>query len=153
MTKFADTQTIGEAKAYLHDRRFEGARCPCCDHMHRIYRRRVSRSQVRFMHDLATLSRQRTGIRLSFVDVREIAGAHMRGGDYAKLAYWGLVQRAPEDPGLWALTAKGWSFLQGRIRIPRYLWIEDGSVVREDSDTVDVHDANRATFVLSEVLA
>lgn len=152
METMPDTATIAQARDFVHEHRIEGVRCPCCGEMRRIYRRRVTRAQVLFLRDLVRESvRRHAGTSMGLVDVREIEGQHMRGGDYAKLKHWGLAFPDAKDPGWWHLSAKGLTFLRGSTRIPKHLWIDGNEVVRESPEDVDVHDCYRERFVLPEI--
>jgi hypothetical protein len=150
-TKASDLVTISEARLYLHDNRHTGSRCPCCSHYDQVYRRKITRAQVHFLRDLFLRSRQLHGIAGHFVDIRHIDG--VRGGDYAKLALWDLVEASPTDVGLWRITPLGLTFLRGQARIPKYAYVYRGALDRYGSDMIDVHDANRERFDLTEALA
>lgn len=145
--------SVDEARQLIHEKRYEGVRCPCCDSYIRVYARTITRSQVHFLRDLYRAQSRLPAVdRPRGLDVRKLEGQHMRGGDYSKLRLWGLIERGERGHGHWYLTGKGVQWLRGRIRVPRYAYVDRGELVRFSAEQLSVHDAHRETFDLDELL-
>jgi hypothetical protein len=146
-----ETLSVTQARMQLHEKRHTGSRCPCCGHYDVVYRRRITRSQVLFLADLRRKSIATFGQPHAPIDVRQIAGQHMRGGDYAKLALWNLIRSSGES-GWWALTPLGLQFLRGEARIPKQAFVYRGAVDHYSAETIDVHEVAGEAFRLDDVL-
>lgn len=152
------TATLQEARDHVREHADEGVTCPCCDRYVRVYRRTITKSQVEFLVDLLYAARahaRRDGRPVGhvYVDVRTIQGQHMRGGDYSKLAYWGLIERSTAEQGYWRITPLGRSWLRGTVVVPRYAYVLDGVVQRFSTDGLGVDDARREVFDLDKLLS
>lgn len=153
-----ETADASGFRAYVREHAEEGVRCPCCDRYVRTYRRTITHSQVKFLVDLlaATEHERRKHPREMgdiVIDVRTILGQHVRGGDYGKLRYWGLIRQAQGQSGHWVITGEGKLFLKGIIAVPRYAHVLDGEVLRFSTETITVYDAYREAFDLDALLA
>lgn len=85
-------------------------KCPCCRRTARMRVGHISASMAR-----SVLKAYEAGPREPFqcrqVDARD------QNGDYAKLRFWGLIERAGKK-GWWRLTALGRSFARGDVEVP-----------------------------------
>jgi len=156
MTDVPELHTLQQARDLVRSHRDDGIQCPCCDRWVQVYRRSITRSQVRFLAQLFKLARRKaaaTDVALVNipVDVREIEGQHMRGGDYAKLSLWGLIYRSVEAPGHWYITPKGIGWLQGDISVDRYAHVIDNELIAYSGPRWSVHDAYREIFRLQDI--
>ncbi len=98
--------------------------CPLSGERIQVYRRHLTRSQVRTLERLRDKSDKlgKTYLHLEFFSAR-------RDGDLAKLAAWGLAEpmkpaTALEDEkwrGHWKITARGRQWLAGTVTIPRQM--------------------------------
>lgn len=70
-------------------------------------------------------------------------------GDYAKLAYWGLVYQ--DTAKVWHITDKGRQLLNGELSIPKYAYVYNGNVVGFSAETVTAAEC-RKKFDLAEVM-
>ena len=104
-------ETIDEAKAYLREHYRDGVLCPCCRQMVKEYRRVLNAGMARALILIALAGPGR------WIDIKTI---DTRGGDYAKLRHWGLLERHGEIEGLWRVTPAGLEFAHDRERVPRY---------------------------------
>lgn len=82
------------------------------------------------------------------------------GGDFAKLAYWGLVEEADEQredggrAGWWRLTTKGEAFLRRQLKVPKYALVYDAKHLGfDDEEMVDIQDCLGNRFNLAELMA
>lgn len=130
-----ETTLLSVAKAYLKDRAKQGASCPCCDQWVQLYEREIHGSMARVLIILHRhfLRENPMWIHVpSFLeDLSVQLGAAVRGGDWAKLRYWGLIEEKPKETkpakrkdgskrvGFYRVTEKGHAFAKGEIKVPR----------------------------------
>jgi len=139
-------KTCAEANDFvMNDLRHRalGGPCPVCLQTCKVYRRSFTADMAYFLIQLFKLKPEEDG----FVDVNKI---ELRGGDYAKTTYWGLVEHKPKDPkdkkrrtsGRWRLTSQGRAFVQKITDIPSHVFIYNGKF--EDFDWTDEIDIIKA---------
>ena len=162
-TIYDETTTIAEAREQLRQNADDGTTCPCCRRYYRAYRRSITRSQVLFLLALYKEARrlaikidhatgERRGLSTLPINARAIQGQYMRGGDYAKLAYWVLITPIADMPGHWSITPLGIRWLSGYVSVRRYAHVLDGNVLHHSGPNWSVDDAYRAPFNLAELL-
>lgn len=129
-----------------------GCRCQVCDRLVKSYHRAMNADMARF---LILLCREYlTKPPGTFVDIRSIP---VRGGDYAKLVHWGLVEQAANDDpvkrssGLWRPTPRGLRFAQGEAREPSHVTLLDNQAIGFDEETVDIWQALGKHFDFAEL--
>ena len=123
--------TLNEAKTELRKNWKEGAECPCCTQFVKLYRRTITSSMaawlIEFFH--ADLDGDPEGwIKVSARDWK-----YMKGGDYAKLRHWGLIEAHPDNQeagapdrksaGYWRITMHGRDFVRGRCAVRQHVHI------------------------------
>lgn len=144
------TDTLAQARADLRSRLDDGVTCPCCGTFARRYKRKLTLPMVKWLAWLvgrwAPLHR--------WVDVRE---STVRGGDYGKLVYWGLVEQRPNDDkskrtsGMWRPTDRGIAFMDARLTVPSHAFVYDGNVEGFTDVQVSIDDVAGA-FDYSELM-
>jgi len=111
--------TLKQIKDFLRAHIDEGCKCPGCGQEVKKYRRVLGVQMARFLIALYRAPKLPDG----WIDIRTL---DVRGGDYAKTLYWGLVElRGNVDPkkrksGFWRLTPKGLLFIHDQVRVPKY---------------------------------
>lgn len=153
--KPAGSDTLDVARAYVALRQDRGVTCPCCDQRVQVYRRTIRSAMVRFMTDLLGIAMRTFGTPDVWVSSSSIEGNHMRGGDYAKLAYWGLIEKDsdPNAPSMWRITSDGLAWLHGEITVARYAYVRDGiPIYFSDDDRLSAHEAVHNKFDLAIAL-
>ncbi len=85
--------------------------------------------------------------------------ARTAGGDSAKLAYWRLIETLEgerEDGstriGYHRITDKGVAFVEGRIRVPKHVFIYDGNHLGFSDETLDIREALGHAFDYGELM-
>ena len=130
----------------------DGIICPCCGQKAKRYRRTLTSEVGRFLIHLVGLFQRNNG---DWVDVRRI---DVRGGDYAKAAYWSLACKAPNtDPtkrtsGLWRPTLRGSAFVWGRVAVPRYAYVFNGQCERVDGPPTTIEEVLGKSFDYRELM-
>ena len=152
ITPAVENAVVERIRRRLDEKAPEGSRCPCCDRMVKEYRRAMNADQARF---LILLCREYLAHEPStWIDVRRI---DVRGGDYAKLIHWGLVENMEnEDPakrssGMWRPTPKGLTFANGHSRQPSHVRLLDNKERGFSTTTVNIWQALGKKFNFSEL--
>lgn len=152
-----------QVKAWVRDHAHgDGAICPCCDQVVRVYKRGISSSSARWLiwlckvFDEMVLKSPEMPVSEIWIDVRE---SPVRGGDYAKLRHWGLIQQKPrdistvsKDSGLWQPTGKGVRFAGGQERIPRFCHIFNGAPLQFSEETISIGDIVGTKFSYEDLM-
>jgi len=90
------------------------------------------------------------------------SGAINGGGDYAKLRYWGLIEKSPKSPdpkkrssGLWRLTTTGRDFALNKITINSICYYSHppGEVLEFEPDQVSIVDVLGKHFDYSSLMS
>lgn len=93
----------------------------------------------------------------AWVDVSE---APVRGGDYAKLRYWRLVEQKPATDdapagasrsGLWRPTPRGRKFAAGKIQVPTHVFVLRGRLIGRSDTTCTIDEAARRRFHVKDL--
>lgn len=148
---FVDT-TLLEARAWLLRQLDNGARCPCCSQLAKIYRRKINSGMARSL-----IAMYRADPDLGWMHVPTVIGR--QSAEEGKLAYWGLVEETTEPradggrAGWWRLTESGQAFVLGRSRVPKYARIYDGACLGFDATgTVTIRDALGTGFHYDDLM-
>jgi hypothetical protein len=146
-------QTIKEGREFLRRKRHEGATCPCCEQHVQVYRRSINAGMA---FALILLSRKPSSDS-GWIDIRAVDG--LRGGDYAKLRHWGLLEQRPNtDPkkkwsGLWRLTQLGRQFVHDQARVQRYAHVYNGRVLTFSGEDVSIRRCLGRKFDYEELVS
>jgi TusA-related sulfurtransferase len=132
----------------------KGTNCPLCLQRVRLSHRKLNRGHVLFMLDLARLSTTED----PWVHRKQCTSTKNR--DYNVVKDWGLIRMKPNDTdptkkesGYWRLTDKGERFLRGKVRVPKYVYIYNNTVLGESDETVAVGDAWGEAFDFEDFMA
>lgn len=150
---FRDDMTVAEAKDLLRGLLDDGERCPCCTQRAQVYRRSIHSSMAR---GLIKLYKRQPHIAFHeialFMEHRELA-------DFAKLAYWGLVEEQPslrEDgsnrTGFWKITDLGLDFVEGRVTVAKHARVYDGRCLGLAGPDVAIKDCLGRRFSYAELM-
>jgi hypothetical protein len=161
------TTTVVEAKAWLKAHARKGVRCPACRQFVKIYRRALGSQMARWLiwlvrtWEQAGLARNRTALD-PWIDIRR---SPVRGGDYAKLAHWGLIEHKPNtekkdngakdtrDSGMWRPTFKGLDFVQRRVTVPSHIFLYDNIRIGEETTLITIEQALGKRYSYAELMA
>jgi len=145
------TITLAEAAAWLLQQHKKGAICPCCTQFAKRYKRKLNSSMAYALLLIFHAFRTRT----VWLHVPEYlmevckTGPTVRGGDWAKLIHWGLIEQKPDEmrqdgskrTGFYKITDKGNAFVRGEIRVPKYVYIYASRCVGASEETVSFREA------------
>lgn len=142
---------LEDAQDWLRNRVDDGARCPCCNQFAKIYKRKLTESQVGTLRRLLDRQRQIGG----WVHLPDV---HQPSRDFATTAYFGLSEQSAEErpdggkSGYWMVTSDGINFLRGRYPVHKYARIYDGRCLGYEGDQVTVDDI-APQFRLDELMS
>lgn len=159
MTKLNDEATLKEAQEYVERGRVKGVACPCCNQYAKDYRRQVNRAMARFLLWLVEEFEARED-KDAWISVNDgpLIQHRRGGGDFAKLAHWGLIEQMPNDDankrtsGFWRPTQKGIDFAHDRITIEKYLTLYNNEVLAVSKEMVSIRDALGKNFNYAELM-
>jgi hypothetical protein len=77
-----------------------------------------------------------------------------KGGDFAKLRYWQLIEEdTSAEPlegarfnGHWRITSEGYAFLAARLIVPKHAIVYDGHLWGLEGPDIDIVDALNSKF-------
>lgn len=121
-----------------------GTTCPECFSVVKTYKRSLNAGMVR-----ALIAIVKEYLRTNdWVDIRTIS---VRGGDYGKLAHFGLLV-AGDGAGFWKPTQLGIDFVLHRKAAPKYALVDRGRCVGLASEKVSVVTALGKKFDYQELM-
>jgi hypothetical protein len=156
-----DKATVEEARKWVSDRISFGVRCPCCDQFAKVYRRTMTAAMAQALVSMYRIAERAD----EWVHVPSTLGpTHnaARGGDFAKLRYWGLVRESDgeviidgdkKSSGFWKITPQGQAFVRGQVRVPRHIFLYDSVFLRYSDDTIDITEALATSFSYTDLMS
>lgn len=136
-------ETLAEAKQYLRANWEKGVNCPCCSQFVKKWRQPLHAGQAVWLINLV----REYELTPEWMDVKILATkTGMRGGDYAKLRYWGLVEsqektdESKRASGRWRPTSKGITFAHGNTVLPKAVYTYDRKVLGFSDDQVTIQE-------------
>lgn len=151
--------TIEEAQDWLTERADEGADCPCCGQFVKVYKRKLYSTMA---YSLLLIERFFASSDVSWLHVPDFLdgkGVVARGGDFAKLSFWGLLESG-EGPrhdgssrnGMWRITPKGVDFVRGRIIVPKYIFLFNQQCLGFSEEQIHITEALGDDFDYRELM-
>lgn len=98
-------------------------KCPACGQPVRVYKRAIRPNMVYALRRLYDKFCPTGEAKVVDIDQRKNVVA-----DFEKLRYWELIEEGA-FPGKWKITMYGIWFLQGKLRVNKYVWIYKGDQV------------------------
>ncbi len=148
---FSDTTPLGVVRTWLHKARDTGARCPACDQIAKVYRRRLNAGMA------ASLIAMYQAGGTDFVHIPTAVGSRSR--EEGKLRYWRLVEEQltvrPDGgrAGYWRVTRLGKLFVLGRVSVPEYALVYDSKCLGLEGRQVRIQDCLGNRFDYRELMS
>jgi hypothetical protein len=141
-------ETLKEAKAWLKERVNEGARCPCCNQLAKVYKRRIHSTMAYHLIQLKKRSLDDSFIHKSFLlSGSRSAMTSLGGGEFAMMRHWGLIEEKLKDDkqkgrtsGFWRITEKGKGFVDKKLLINKFIYLYDGQLLKVSEETASISD-------------
>lgn len=141
-----------EGRKFLQANALEGAICPCCDELYKVYRWKLNRQMATF---LIWLYRGEE-FRIYSGHYRDFLKAfpQYHSKHYSRPKYWGLIKPHNETAGIWYLTRLGIQFVRKEIKLPKYQFILNDKVIRVswEVELISIEDALTFPFDLDEIM-
>ena len=153
MSKAPEFKTLEEAQQFLRDNWDEGATCPCCKQFVKMYKHKINGIATSDLIRLYRLSKGNVGQPFHVSKFSQD-----RGGAFAKLAHWGLVETEVNDntkkrtSGMWSLTYKGLEFVKGDITVPEKIALYNKKAYGSSEKQVDIRTALGTKFDYEELM-
>lgn len=144
--------TIAAGKSWLRSVLDKGAACPLCGQHAKLYKRKINSGAARGLITMYHLYGRDWGHLPSTATLSRL------GGEFARLALWGLVEEATEKrpdggrAGYWRLTDKGIAFLKGQLHVPTYALVYNGRSFGFEGNAVSIKDALGTKFNYEDLM-
>jgi hypothetical protein len=163
--------SLEDAKKWLRERFGKGATCPCCNQFVKLYRRPFNYSMAVV---LLLMERYYRRVGVSAEEwlhvpsyITEAVAYHprgavaIRGGDWAKMKYWGLIEEKPEvrddgspRAGYWRMTPLGRQFATRAAKVASHVYIYNGEPMQKTADEqITIDDALGTHFNYADLMA
>lgn len=140
-----------------------GGRCPCCNQWVQQYRRTITSSMGAALIYIHTYFRSPNANEWLHVPnhlSRVYGGVGVRGGDWAKLRYWNLLEEKSDEiradgskrVGFWKITPLGNDFVRGFATVPRFADVYNGEVVNIYGPPVTIREVLKTRFNYDELM-
>jgi hypothetical protein len=146
-------RTLEEAKAYLEQKFEDGANCPCCGQLVKLYERRLNMAQMIGLIRLVQLYEEEE----RYYHVTEL-NVCRTGGEFARLERYGLIaEETNDDPtkrtsGMWRPTQLGIDFACGMVSVPRSCYMFNGSIYGFGDKKVFIYEVMKDKFDYSRLM-
>ena len=160
--RFADTDTLGEAKARVQANIDRGLRCPCCGRMAKRYARKINSGLARALILIYKVSQEccEDGAGWPWVKVVPALKALEENAnelEYSKLYHWYFIEprtgHSRGNDGFWRMTEDGVAFVTGAIQTARVAYVLDGVCVGfAEDDYTTIHRALGDHFDYDELM-
>lgn len=144
--------TIQAGKVWLRSKLDKGADCPLCGQRAQLYKRKINSGAARGLITMWHMYGQQWGHLPSTANLARL------GGEFSRLALWGLVEEATEKredggrAGYWRITDAGVEFIKGRKSLPTYALVYNGKRRGFDGPSVTIQDALGDKFNYAELM-
>jgi hypothetical protein len=155
-TLMEDWRSISQVKKELFDNYGKGQRCPCCEQFVKLYQRPITSAMAYALILIYKYFRQNPTEEWVHVEDYLKSLPNITStirGDFAKLSYWGLLERKPgkredESPrnGFYKITQLGRDFVRRKIEVPRYAYLYNHDCIKLSSEKTDIKKALKEKF-------
>lgn len=160
-----DAVTLCYARQWLTAHVQDGASCPCCTQFAKVYARTITSSMAYAL--VMIYKRPIMEGESEYFHVPDYLsrvcklGPTTRGGDWAKLVAWGLLEEregvrddGSSRTGFYRITDLGKSVARGEATVPKYALIYNGTLLRLDNTkSVTISDALGKKFDYAELMS
>jgi len=149
---------VADARRQIHEQIEAGeqVRCPVCDQNCKLYKRKLNAMQASFLCWLVRRFKSNGG---EWIDVPREYDRNI-GGEYGKLAHWGLAELKAndEDPskrtsGQWRPTLRGIDFVNELVTVPKYVYLYDNRLYKVSDEQTTIREALGDKFDYEELMA
>lgn len=157
------TTTLAQAQQVLKDHAVEGAVCPCCRQLVKLYTREITSSMAYvliLLHRHFEKAPDYIHVPNYLSDMTKL-GSMIRGGDFAKLRYWGLLEEMPDAKrkdgskraGFYRMPEKGHQFAKGEIKVPKTVFLYNDTFLGFGPGDTSIHECLGKDFNYDDLMA
>jgi hypothetical protein len=123
-----DLQNLDEARQWVFDNVLQGAVCPCCRQLAKVYDRSLHKGMIEGLVKMWRIHQD------NWAHVPSTEGLSKLGGEFARMRFWGLIEEATEKredggrAGWWRITEFGRRFILGEVSVPKTIYLYDNEV-------------------------
>lgn len=131
----------------------KGTICACCNQFVKLYKRKLTSSQMRGLINLYRLHRDQP----AYYHYTKLGPLHV-AADFAKLKLFGLIEAGENSDskkkaaGTWQITEKGIKFVLCQIKIPEAVYVYNQAPYGFSSRAIDIKEAIKNKFDYAELM-
>jgi hypothetical protein len=154
--------TAEEAKAFVQQHIQDGVACPTCGQLCKVYRRKLNSTMALalvLIYQFFKTHPQAEWLHVAAFLVKVKRDSSIAGGDVVKLRYWGLLERATGERddgsdrvGRYRITEVGKQFVEGKIAVPRYVYLYNQLLLRLSEEMTTMREALGDRFKYDELM-
>lgn len=154
--------TAEDAKAFVQQHLQDGVSCPSCGQYCKVYRRKLNSTMALALVLIYQFFKSRPSaewLHVAAFLVKVKSDSSIAGGDVVKLRYWGLLERATggrddgsDRVGRYRITELGKQFVEGKIAVPRYVYLYNQLLLRLSEEMTTIKDALGDKFKYDELM-
>lgn len=117
--------------------------CPHCGQPIRQYRVGITKMMVNTLvkFRMAILDKGENRIHLiNDFEGKDYELTRHEWNNFTRCRFHALAVKVKDDPGYWLLTRRGADFLNGKVAIPKEVWIQNNRVVEHSDELVNITD-------------
>jgi len=125
-----------------------GTICPCCDRHIQLYKRSLNADMARslILIYIETKKKEYRYKKILPINIRDI---DVRGGDYAKLRHWNLLEKVNDD---WIITNDGICFVERKAKVNKYCLLYNNIKICLDGPLIDIRQACNEKFDFEKLI-
>ncbi len=153
---------IEAAKAFVQQNLRDGVTCPACGQFCKVYKRKLNSTMALalvLIYQFFKKNPRADWLHVAAFLVKVKRDSSIAGGDVVKLRYWGLLVRAPGERddgsdrvGRYQITEVGKQFVEGRIAVPRYVYLYNQLLLRLSEEMTTMREALGDKFNYDELM-
>jgi hypothetical protein len=157
-----DGTNLDEAKAFVQQHLRDGVTCPTCGQFCKVYRRKLNSTMALalcLIYQYFQKNPHHTWLHVAAFLVQTKRDSSIAGGDVVKLRYWGLLERGDGERddgsdrvGRYRITDLGKKFVEGKIAVPRYVYLYNQLLLRLSEEMTTVQEALGDRFNYAELM-
>jgi hypothetical protein len=154
--------TAEEAKAYVTKHIQDGISCPTCGQFCKVYKRKLNSTMALalvLIYQFFKTHPHAEWLHIAAFLVKVKHDSSIAGGDAVKLRYWGLIERAhgerddgSDRVGRYRITDIGKQFVEGKIAVPRYVYLYNQLLLRLSEEMTTMREALGDKFKYDELM-
>ena len=130
--------------------------CGECGRPNKQYKRKITLGMLQFLFNLYKLNQKSPQV--EFWHYRDVIKNKSGGLDYSLLEKFNLLERKSASAsktisnGMWRLTKLSFDFIEGKVPVPKFLYIKLGDIVRVSDEKIFIDQVSKKRFSIEELL-